>query len=67
MKPFKRVVIALVAALACAGVYGALRNLPAASGCNFYAECPDTVETAQPSTTSLAATPSRAAVETARK
>lgn len=27
-------------ALALAGAYGALRNLPVLSGCNFYSDCP---------------------------
>lgn len=58
MKPFKRVVIAAVAALACAGVYGALRNLPVASGCGFYGHCPETADVDDRSTNSLAATPS---------
>jgi hypothetical protein len=30
----------LLAALVIAGVYGALRNLPVLSGCNFYSDCP---------------------------
>ena len=41
MKSFKRAVIAMVTALAFAGVYGALRNLPVASGCGFYSKCPE--------------------------
>jgi hypothetical protein len=58
MKPFKRVVIAVVAVLACAGVYSALRNLPVASGCGFYGDCPETVDVEDGSSTPLAATPS---------
>jgi hypothetical protein len=42
MKAFKRAVMVMVVALACAGVYGALRNLPVASGCAFYGQCPAT-------------------------
>lgn len=30
-----------LAALALAGAYDALRNLPVLSGCNFYSDCPD--------------------------
>lgn len=44
VKSVKRVVMAAVIALACAGIYGALRNLPVASGCAFYGKCPQTVE-----------------------
>lgn len=65
MKPFKRVVMTLVTVLACAGVYGALRNLPVASGCGFYADCPDTADAEDPQhATPLAATPSEFASET---
>lgn len=60
MKPFKRVVITMVAALACAGVYSALRNLPVASGCGFYGDCPEAADVEDPSSTPLAATPSDA-------
>ncbi|MDY6946102.1 MAG: hypothetical protein SXG53_10310 [Pseudomonadota bacterium] len=31
----------VLGALALAGAYDALRNLPVLSGCNFYSECPD--------------------------
>lgn len=34
------------AALALAGAYDALRNLPVLSGCNFYSQCPDDSATA---------------------
>jgi hypothetical protein len=34
------------AALALAGAYDAMRNLPVLSGCNFYSECPDKSSTA---------------------
>lgn len=40
MKPFKHVVVTIVALLAFAGIYAALRNLPVASGCGFYGQCP---------------------------
>lgn len=40
MKSVKRTVMFTVIVLACAGVYGALRNLPIISGCAFYGECP---------------------------
>lgn len=60
MKPFKTVVISLVAALACAGVYSALRNLPVASGCGFYGDCPETVDVEDGQGTPLAATPADA-------
>ena len=40
----KRAVVGMVIALACAGVYSALRNLPVASGCGFYGECPETAD-----------------------
>ena len=36
----RRVALYLLAALALAGAYNALRNLPVLSGCNFYSECP---------------------------
>lgn len=60
MKPFKTVVISVVAALACAGVYSALRNLPVASGCGFYGDCPETVDVENSRATPLAATPADA-------
>jgi len=67
MKPFKHVVVAIVALLACAGVYGALRNLPVASGCGFYGDCPSAeVEHADDYTsTALAEERVGAVVETA--
>jgi hypothetical protein len=37
----RKLALYLLCALALAGAYGALRNLPVLSGCNFYAECPD--------------------------
>jgi hypothetical protein len=37
----RRLALYLLAALALAGAYDALRNLPVLSGCNFYADCPD--------------------------
>jgi hypothetical protein len=36
----KRLALYLLAALVLAGAYGALRNLPVLSGCNFYSDCP---------------------------
>lgn len=36
----KKLALSLLAALVLAGVYGALRNLPVLSGCNFYSDCP---------------------------
>jgi hypothetical protein len=56
MKFCKRIVMAMVIAVACAGVYGALRNLPVVSGCGFYGDCPETAEVEQ-AATSLAASP----------
>ena len=41
MKVLRRMVMFAVTALACAGVYSALRNMPVLSGCGFYAECPE--------------------------
>jgi hypothetical protein len=63
MKAFKKVVVAMVIALACAGVYSALRNLPVASGCGFYGDCPETAESEHPSATSLAANPDNTPAE----
>jgi hypothetical protein len=59
MKLLKRIVIVMVAAVACAGVYGALRNLPVVSGCGFYGDCPESADLEQPAT-SLAASPAAA-------
>jgi hypothetical protein len=39
MGVFKRTVMFAVVLLACAGVYGALRNMPILTGCSFYGEC----------------------------
>ena len=36
----RKVLLYFLAALALAGAYDAMRNLPVLSGCNFYAECP---------------------------
>jgi hypothetical protein len=36
----RKVGLYFFAALALAGAYDAIRNLPVLSGCNFYAECP---------------------------
>lgn len=36
----KKFALYLLAALVLAGAYGALRNLPVLSGCNFYSDCP---------------------------
>jgi hypothetical protein len=55
MRALKRVVVAVVAALACAGVYGALRNMPVVSGCGFYANCPSAQTAAGESTSTLSA------------
>lgn len=37
----RRLALYFFGALALAGAYDALRNLPVLSGCNFYSECPD--------------------------
>ena len=37
----RKLALYFFAALALAGAYDALRNLPVLSGCNFYSECPD--------------------------
>jgi hypothetical protein len=37
----RKVALYFFAALALAGAYDAMRNLPVLSGCNFYSECPD--------------------------
>ena len=37
----RKLALYLLAALALAGAYDALRNLPVLSGCNFYSDCPD--------------------------
>jgi len=37
----RRLALYLFGALALAGAYDALLNLPVLSGCNFYSECPD--------------------------
>jgi hypothetical protein len=63
MKSLKRVVVAVVAAVACAGVYGALRNLPVISGCGFYANCPSAEKAENAPTSALAAAPAGAAAE----
>ena len=54
MKPFKQIMITVVAAVACAGVYSALRNLPAASGCGVYGDCPETADVEEPGPSPLA-------------
>jgi hypothetical protein len=40
MLTLRKVALYFFAALALAGAYDALRNLPVLSGCNFYSECP---------------------------
>lgn len=37
----RKLALYLLAALALAGAYDALRNLPVLSGCNFYSDCPE--------------------------
>jgi hypothetical protein len=37
----RKLALYLLVALALAGAYDALRNLPVLSGCNFYSDCPD--------------------------
>ena len=49
--------LGMVIALACAGVYSALRNLPVASGCGFYGECPETADSEDASPASLTVLP----------
>ena len=41
----RKVALYFFGALALAGAYDALRNLPVLSGCNFYSECPDNSST----------------------
>lgn len=36
----RQLVLLLFGALALAGLYQALRNLPVLTGCSFYADCP---------------------------
>ena len=36
----RKLALYLLTALALAGAYDALRNLPVLSGCNFYSDCP---------------------------
>jgi hypothetical protein len=47
MRSVKRTVMFTVILLACAGVYGALRNLPVVSGCAFYGVCPASSDAAK--------------------
>jgi len=47
MRVIKRAVLLTVVLLAFAGIYGALRNLPVVSGCEFYGQCPDTADVAK--------------------
>lgn len=65
MKFVKRTVMTVIIVVACAGVYGALSNLPIVSGCAFYGECaahtPGTATVAQEE--SLAAAPLGAAAD----
>lgn len=39
----RKLTLYFLTALALAGAYGALRNLPVLSGCNFYSDCPTPV------------------------
>ena len=41
----RKLALYFLAALALAGAYDAMRNLPVLSGCNFYSECPDNSST----------------------
>lgn len=41
----RKLALYFLSALALAGAYDALRNLPVLSGCNFYSECPDNSST----------------------
>jgi hypothetical protein len=41
----RKLALYFFAALALAGAYDAMRNLPVLSGCNFYSECPDNSST----------------------
>jgi hypothetical protein len=40
----RQLVLLLFGALALAGLYEAVRNLPVMTGCSFYAECPGSTE-----------------------
>jgi len=42
----RRLAFYFFGALALAGAYDALLNLPVLSGCNFYSECPDSTSKA---------------------
>lgn len=44
----RKVLLYFLTALALAGAYDALRNLPVLSGCNFYSECPDLADPRTP-------------------
>ena len=46
MLTLRKFALYFFAALALAGAYDAMRNLPVLSGCNFYSECPDKSSTA---------------------
>jgi hypothetical protein len=41
----RKLALYLLGLLVLAGAYDALRNLPVLSGCNFYAECPNSSST----------------------
>lgn len=45
MLTLRKLTLYFFAALALAGAYDAMRNLPVLSGCNFYSECPDNSST----------------------
>jgi hypothetical protein len=66
MKSIKRMVMISVIVLACAGIYGAFRNLPIVSGCAFYGDCPQAAETTNVDAGEpLAAAPRGATVDSA--
>ena len=49
MPMWKRLIVVLIAALAFAGLFDALSNLPIVSGCTFYGECPQDLPSDPPS------------------
>jgi len=52
----RKLALYLLAALALAGAYDALRNLPVLSGCNFYSDCPDNFSSSTTTATTASAT-----------
>lgn len=48
MLTLRKIALYFFGALALAGAYDAMRNLPVLSGCNFYSDCPDKSSTGTP-------------------